>query len=150
MPWVIVTRNISFFCYRISTMVSFFPTKSLFFFLIWIIYSALCMERGVPRSLSSPSGWRSWWERTCRQWQFGNYRSVSISTDKMPSSYPKSSNFFLPEWAMPYRLSRVLIVDEKFVIVGQSERVIELSIDGRELSEGGVLWVSWYSYSLLY
>lgn len=40
---------------------------------------------------------------------------------------------------MPYRLRRVLIVDEKFVIVGQSERVIELSIDGRELSEGGVL-----------
>lgn len=40
---------------------------------------------------------------------------------------------------MPYRLRRVLIVDEKFVIVGQSERIIEFGIDGRELSEGGVL-----------
>ena len=40
---------------------------------------------------------------------------------------------------MLYRLRCVLMVDEKFVIVGQSERIVEFSIDGGELSEGGVL-----------
>ena len=35
-----VTKNISFFCYSISTIVSFLPAKSLFFFLIWMIYNA--------------------------------------------------------------------------------------------------------------
>ena len=40
-PWVIVTKNIYFFCSRMSTMVSFLPTKSLFFLRIWIISRAL-------------------------------------------------------------------------------------------------------------
>lgn len=38
--WVIVTKNISFFCYNISTIVSFLPAKSLFFFLVCIISNA--------------------------------------------------------------------------------------------------------------